>query len=129
MKDVILDTHAIVWYLMESPNLSNKALNAIDNAEKIYISAISIIEIIYLQEKGKIPQMCLEVIEQILNDNNYHWMVIPCDFNIAKYLSQIDREIIPEMPDRIIAATALYLNLPLITRDTKITASTVKTIW
>ncbi|MBF2056637.1 MAG: PIN domain-containing protein [Cyanobacterium sp. T60_A2020_053] len=129
MKDLILDTHAIVWYLMESPKLSRKGLNAIDNAEKIYISAISIIEIIYLEEKGKIPKICLAMIEQILNDDNNHWKVIPCDFNIAKCLSQIDREIIPEMPDRIIAATALYLNLPLITCDTKITASTVQTIW
>ena len=33
------------------------------------------------------------------------------------------------MPDRIIAATALSLNLPLVTRDGDIRASGVKTIW
>lgn len=35
-----------------------------------------------------------------------------------------------EMPDRIIAATALYLNFPLITRDHKIQAlQNIQTIW
>jgi predicted nucleic acid-binding protein len=33
------------------------------------------------------------------------------------------------MPDRIIAATALSLGLPLVTRDGKIRASNVITIW
>jgi PIN domain nuclease of toxin-antitoxin system len=33
------------------------------------------------------------------------------------------------MPDRIIAATALHLSVPLITRDRKIHASSIETIW
>jgi PIN domain nuclease of toxin-antitoxin system len=33
------------------------------------------------------------------------------------------------MPDRIIAATANHLNLPLVTRDRKIRSSKVKTVW
>jgi PIN domain nuclease of toxin-antitoxin system len=32
-------------------------------------------------------------------------------------------------PDRIIAATALTLNLPLITRDAAIRAAGIETIW
>ncbi len=35
----------------------------------------------------------------------------------------------PDMPDRIIGATALHLGLPLITRDGKIRASDLRTIW
>ncbi len=129
MKAVVVDTHAIIWYFLESPKLSKNAIQAIEKAEKIYISAISLVEIIYLQEKGKIPQEALQRLYQVLADSNNNWYVISCDFEIAKSLSQIDRETVPEMPDRIISATALYLNLPLITRDTKISASLVKTIW
>jgi predicted nucleic acid-binding protein len=33
------------------------------------------------------------------------------------------------MPDRIIAATALHLGLPLVTRDLRIQASGIPTIW
>jgi predicted nucleic acid-binding protein len=33
------------------------------------------------------------------------------------------------MPDRIIAATALHLGLPLVTRDARIVASGINTVW
>ena len=44
---------------------------------------------------------------------------------------QIERELLSSqhMPDRIIAATAQYLGLPLISRDRKIRLSAVETIW
>jgi len=42
---------------------------------------------------------------------------------------RMPRDLVPEMPDRIIAATALRLGLPLITRDRRIAAAGIKTIW
>jgi predicted nucleic acid-binding protein len=49
---------------------------------------------------------------------------------VAQVLGQVPKEEVPDMPDRIIAATALSLNLPLVTRDQKIQAtSSVQTIW
>jgi len=33
------------------------------------------------------------------------------------------------MPDRMIAATALYFNVPVISRDSKILATNLNTIW
>ncbi|HEY9853570.1 MAG TPA: PIN domain-containing protein [Leptolyngbyaceae cyanobacterium] len=47
MTSVVLDTHAIVWYLLKSTNLSANALAAIDNANSVYVASISIVEIIY----------------------------------------------------------------------------------
>ena len=45
-------------------------------------------------------------------------------------IREIDRATVPDMPDRIIAATALSLNLPLVTRDLKIQELTnIQTIW
>ena len=54
---------------------------------------------------------------------------IPFDRNIALTLTQVDRSQIPDLPDRIIAATALYLNVPVISRDRRIQLSTIDTIW
>jgi predicted nucleic acid-binding protein len=49
---------------------------------------------------------------------------------ITVSLSQISRQIVPDMPDRIIAATALHLNIPLVTKDHKIQAlQNIYTIW
>ena len=53
----------------------------------------------------------------------------PVDRSIIPSLAAIDRSEIPDMPDRIIAATALHLGVPVISRDGKIRASAVRTIW
>jgi predicted nucleic acid-binding protein len=56
--------------------------------------------------------------------------VVPLNLAIARTVRQIPRNVVPEMPDRIIAATALYLNLPLVTRDLQIQRLTeIQTIW
>lgn len=44
-------------------------------------------------------------------------------------MQAISRATINDMPDRIIAATALRLNLPLVTRDRKIQAAQIQCIW
>ena len=54
---------------------------------------------------------------------------IPFDRNIALTLRQVDRSQIPDLPDRIIAATVLYLNVPVISRDRRIQLSSIDTIW
>lgn len=55
--------------------------------------------------------------------------VVPFDEIVAGYLHQVERSKVPDMPDRIIAATALSLGIPLISRDRKIQVSAVTTIW
>jgi predicted nucleic acid-binding protein len=55
---------------------------------------------------------------------------VPIDLAISIAIREIDRDTVPDMPDRIIAATALHLNLPLVTRDRKIRAEgAIVTIW
>ncbi len=52
------------------------------------------------------------------------------DRTIFDALASIPRLIVPDMPDRIIAATALALGLPLVTRDTEIRRLTnVTAVW
>ena len=44
-------------------------------------------------------------------------------------LALVSREEVPDLPDRIVAVTALALGVPLVSRDRKILASRVRTIW
>jgi predicted nucleic acid-binding protein len=53
----------------------------------------------------------------------------PVDRVVVDALGQINRDEVPDMPDRIIAATALALGVPLLSRDRKIRASSLETIW
>jgi predicted nucleic acid-binding protein len=47
----------------------------------------------------------------------------------ADALPNVPRDAAPDMPDRIIAATALHLGLPLVTRDRRLQAAGIQTIW
>ena len=44
-------------------------------------------------------------------------------------MRQVPRAEVPDMPDRMIAATAVYFNVPVISRDRRIRAATLKTVW
>jgi PIN domain nuclease of toxin-antitoxin system len=129
MKAIVLDTHAIIWYLLKSPKLSTTALTVIDNCDSVYIPSISLIEIIYLQEKNKIPELALQRLMSSLADANNGWFVVNLNLEIAQTITQIPRNIVPEMADRIIAATACYLNLPLVSCDSKINLVNIQIIW
>jgi PIN domain nuclease of toxin-antitoxin system len=131
---VVADTHTIIWYLQSPEKLSTNALTSLDdalnNGESIFISAISLVEMNYLVEKNRIPASSLEQLLQLIDDPLVNLVGIPLDTQVAKAFTQIPREIVPEMGDRIIAATSLYLGLPLVTKDHKIrNLSNIQTIW
>lgn len=131
---VVADTHTFIWYLCGSNRLSETAIAALDQTiqvgDSIYIASISLIEITYLVERSRIPEAAFEQLNQALADPATSFQVVPLDLAIAQTIRQIDRPTVPEMPDRIIAATALHLNLPLITRDHRIQAlQNIRTNW
>jgi len=53
----------------------------------------------------------------------------PFDRHVAQAMGRVVRAEVPDLPDRIIAATALHLDVPVISRDRKIQASSLKTVW
>jgi PIN domain nuclease of toxin-antitoxin system len=129
----VLDTHAAIWYLLDTKNLSEKVFSLIDGAAAsgvpTYISAISLVEVVYLVERGRVAADAFERIVRELGQNNPAFKVLPLDFNVASALRSISRDAVPDMPDRIIAATALHLGLPLVTRDRRLQAAGIDTIW
>ena len=133
MSACVADTHAVIWYLSNDPRLSAAGLAAMKdaavNGDSVFVSAITIVEIIYLIEKGRFPQSLLTGVMSTLNNPANELTLAQLDKGIAQTMQQVSRAIVPDMPDRIIAATALHLNLPLVTADHKIQASQVQTIW
>jgi PIN domain nuclease of toxin-antitoxin system len=134
MNGLMADTHALVWYLFQPARLSSNAMAAMRNAVQagsiIYASVMSIIEVRYLVEKGRLPEVYYEDLVIAAHDPNLPLQFVPIDQDVALATERISRDVVPDMPDRIIAATALTHNLSLVTADHKISASkNITTIW
>jgi len=129
---VIADTHAVIWYLLDSPRLSAQALAQFEACRtdrvRVGVASISIVEIVYLVDKGRIPVETIPLLEKSLEQQPL-LEIVPLTQSIALAVRQVPREQVPDLPDRVIAATALYLGVPLISRDRKIRLSDVTTIW
>jgi PIN domain nuclease of toxin-antitoxin system len=93
------------------------------------LKTISVIELIYLVERKKIPAAALQRLRDALADANAGLFIAPIDAHVADALEKIPRSLVPDMPDRIVAATALHLGVPLITRDRQLQAAGIDTIW
>ena len=52
----------------------------------------------------------------------------PFSAEIVNVMPQVARTEVPDMPDRIVAATAVHLKVPIISRDGRIRASNLQTI-
>jgi PIN domain nuclease of toxin-antitoxin system len=133
MSACVADTHALIWYLLQDPRLSPMALATMQNAavagDAVFVPSISLVEIVYLIEKGRFPATLLPRVVNALNNPLRELETVSLTEAIAQTVRQIPRNIVPDMPDRIIAATALHLNLPLVTADHKIQAAAIQTIW
>ena len=133
MVGAVADTHALIWYLLDSPRLSAPASAQFERyrtvGTQIGVSSISIIEIIYLVEKGRIPAATLPLLEESLSTQPTLLSIVPVSHAIALAVEQVPRDQIPDLPDRFIAATALYQDVPLITRDRRIALSSIQTVW
>ncbi len=129
----VLDTHTILWFLSGDLRLSIIAKDFITNSRiagnDLAISSITLIEMVYLIEKGRVPADRFTEIVRMVRQPTRGLVEIPVDIEIARTLSRIDVSQVADMPDRIIAATALYLQVPILSKDRKIQLSNLTTIW
>lgn len=129
----VADTHTALWYLLKNPRLSAAARTFMDNAASaghdIAFSPISLAEILYLIEKGRLPMSAYDDLKNALADPDYVIEEAPFTSGVVDAMRRVPRTDIPDMPDRIVAATAVFLSVPVISRDGRIRSSTIQTIW
>lgn len=65
----------------------------------------------------------MERLDDVLKASPRSLIVAPVDAAVAEAMRKIPRETVPDMPDRIIAATAVRLNAELVTRDRRLHAA------
>lgn len=120
---IVLDTHALVWWIGSPEKLSDKARRVIERTIKtkeVFVSSISIWEIALLSTKGRLTltmdvERWIELIEQIPG-----LQFVPVDNRIALSSVTLPGRLHPDPADRMIISTARFLGARVITSDTKI---------
>jgi PIN domain nuclease of toxin-antitoxin system len=127
---IVLDTPAWVWWMSKPERLAKKATRAIDKADKIGISAISVWEIAMKAEHGKLKF-----------DRPYDaWIDAALEEDPRTELLQLSPRVSVDAvrlswqhsdpADRFIVATARIHEAPLVTSDERIRASgMVRCVW
>ncbi|GAB6393631.1 MAG: type II toxin-antitoxin system VapC family toxin [Treponematales bacterium] len=124
----LLDTHTALWFFDDVDKLSSKAYSVINNEENdIFVSIASVWEVAIKVNLGKLkcPGNTAGFLRMIY-DNGFSIL------NIAPhYLLELEK--LPNHHkdpfDRLLAATAIAENIPVITTDENIPRYSVECIW
>jgi PIN domain nuclease of toxin-antitoxin system len=127
---IILDTHAWLWWANESPKLSTKANEIIQAADLIGIPAICCWEIAMLATKSRI-ELSMDILDWIdLALKRPKIQLLPLTPTIAVKSPQLPGDFHGDPADRLIVATSLIHQSPLVSKDQKIQDwDYIKVIW
>jgi PIN domain nuclease of toxin-antitoxin system len=128
---ILLDTHVVIWLAQDYGRISTKAQSAIEEARNnssLAISGITLFEIALLASRGRIS--LIPDVETVLPEIERRFTVFSITANIAMQAFELPANYPKDPVDRIIGATALIEDIPLLTADRAIrTSRAVPTIW
>jgi PIN domain nuclease of toxin-antitoxin system len=129
---ILLDTHVVVWLAFEESRISSPAQAAIQAARKrergLVISDFTLFELSLLFRKKRFDLVTDP--ESFLSEVERRFVVLPITANIALQAFHLPTNYPRDPGDRIIGATALIEDMPLLTADREIRKSrVVPTIW
>ena len=127
--DYLADTVTVIRHFSGTGRIGRKAKTILEGIEEgdhhMFLSIVSLVEILYLSEKNRIMINLGESLDIINDSANYS--IVDLTTEIVKFAEKID---FPEIFDRLIISTAQYLGAPILTSDRGIRSSSlVETIW
>lgn len=120
--NVVLDTHAWLWWVSRPEELGPRAASRIAGARRIGVSAVSCLEVAVAAARGRITldRAPLDWLEQALALPRVE--LISLTPRIAVAASQLGRDFPGDPADRVIVATAQLEGAILLTKDKRIRA-------
>lgn len=125
----VVDTHALIWFLIGSPKLGPNAKLALENTNNQFVvPATALAEACWIVERGRIPTLTDPSILILTLNSDDRFTIAPLDQVVIEKSNTLTG--IGEMHDRQITATAKLLiergeSIALLTCDVNITNSNV----
>jgi PIN domain nuclease of toxin-antitoxin system len=133
MSQYVTDTHNLIWHLAQPRKLSTEVRLIFQKADQgqaqILVPSIVLIEMIFIGDRQRIPTSLVNRLFKIDEAVGSAYQIVPLSKAVAVTARDFGPAVIPELADRIIAATARYLDLPLLTSDTTIIESGMVRIY
>ena len=118
---IILDTHAWIWWVNESEQLPKATRLLIERSNRIGIPAICCWELAMLVAKGRIGLSMDVAVWLDLALQRPGVELLPLTPDIAVLSTRLPGNFHGDPADRLIVASSLSRNAPLVTKDEKIT--------
>ena len=127
MKRYVTDTQCLIWHLIHDRHLPKTAraifTAADDGRSQVLVPSMVLVETIFLLQRPRVAQRVVDHLLQLTEDPDASFRVVPLDSAVVRAVNDFGPAAVPELADRVIAATARSLNLPLLTVDHAIVAS------
>jgi len=127
--DVLLDTHALLWWLSDDPALTKSARKAIaDTRNAVYVSAASAWEIATKVRLGKLPT-ATELASDFagfLDRERFLTLAISIEHAVRAGLLPGSHK---DPFDRMLIAQAQAENMPIVTNETLFDSYGTRRIW
>lgn len=125
----LLDAHAFIWWVLDSPKLSNESRRILaDGENEIVVSVASAYEIVYKAGQGSLtlPDSPAEYVRSRIRENGFATLAI--ELNHAVRAGALPR-IHGDPFDRMLVAQAQVEGIPILTADPAIARYDVEVIW
>ena len=128
---VLLDTHVLIWAISDPGRLSKRAREAVREARtnaNVAIADFTLWELAWLLEHRRLG--VTDSLEGFLREATEKVAIMPITREIAAVAAHLPSTFPKDPGDRLIAATAISLGVPLVTADEHIRRSQLlHTVW
>lgn len=127
MKRYVTDTQCLLWHMARDrhlPKAVRSVFEATENGQaQVLVPSICLVESLFLLQRQRVPQTIVDRLLQLPEHAQASLRIVPLDMAVVQTIADFGPASVPELADRVIAATARALKLPLLTVDHAIVQS------